>query len=381
MGFLGSVLDLDKTLNSVLGGVGGTGGTGGTLGLLSPVTNLVNNLTGLGGVGGGTGVVSGLLDLDLLNDKGVVQLTLLGQDIIVLPKGGGIIDADLLEGTGLDGLTGGLTGLTGLTNIIELDGLLSDAGLLNLTGLLGDTGILSLDGLLGEVLKLLGVGGDPKDPLDPDGEVDPKEFDHQLIGTANKDTFTIPQASTYVDGKGNIDIANFAASSEGFAFAVGKNAVVFAKGDEMFYMRDVERVNFTEGTLILDTGAGENAGMAYRLYQAAFDRTPDGGGLEFWINYFDTNKGTLNTVSNHFIHSAEFIKTFGTEQTVSNSKFVELMYTHTLGRDYEKAGFDFWVDKLASKSMSRADVLANFSESAENIDRVGESIDNGIWIA
>src|SRR5690348_3765724 len=100
MGLLGSVLDLDKTLNSVLGGVGGTGGTGGTLGLLSPVTNLVNNLTGLGGVGGGTGVVSGLLDLDLLNDKGVVQLTLLGQDIIVLPKGGGIIDADLLEGTG-----------------------------------------------------------------------------------------------------------------------------------------------------------------------------------------------------------------------------------------------------------------------------------------
>ncbi|HTH29323.1 MAG TPA: DUF4214 domain-containing protein, partial [Sphingobium sp.] len=140
-------------------------------------------------------------------------------------------------------------------------------------------------------------------------------------------------------------------------------------------------VNFTEGTLILDTGAGENAGMAYRLYQAAFDRTPDGGGLEFWISYFDGNKGTLNTVSNHFIHSAEFINTFGTEQTVSNARFVELMYTHTLGRDHEQAGFDFWVEKLASKAMSRADVLANFSESAENIERVGEAIDNGIWIA
>ena len=381
-------LDLEKTLSSILGGGGtggstgggtggGTSGTGTGLGLgggvLSPVSNLITNITG----SGTDGLLGGVLDLGLLNDKGVVQLTVLGNDLIVLPNNGGIIHSDLL---GPGGLGGG--GLGGLTQIIELDGLLSDAGLLNLTGLL-DNGVLSLGGLLGEVLKLLSPTGtiDPDDPIDPDGEVDPDAFEHQLIGTSGRDIFTIPTKSTYVDGLGDIDIANFARSAEGMGFAVGRNGVVFADGETVFFMRDVERVSFLEGTLLLDTGAGENAGMAYRIYQAAFNRTPDVDGLAYWLATLDSGAASLSAIANHFIHSPEFILTFGTPETVTNARFVELMYSHTLGRAFDRAGLDFWAERLNSEAFSRADVLAQFTESPENQQRVAEQIDNGIWLA
>lgn len=381
MSILG-ILDLDKTLSSILGGgaSGGTsggssgGGTGSGLGggLLSPVTNLITNITGSGTGGAPTGV----LDLGLLNDKGLVQLTVLGKDLVVLPNNGGIVDAGLL---GPGGLGGGALG--GLTQIIELDGLLSDAGLLNLTGLL-DNGVLSLGGVLGEVLKILSPTGtiDPDNPVGPDGEVDPDAFAHQLIGTSGRDIFTIPAQSTYVDGQGDIDIANFARSAEGMSFAVGRNGVVFADAETVFFMRDVERVSFLEGTLLLDTGVGENAGMAYRLYQAAFNRTPDADGLAYWLGTLDSGAASLSAIANHFIHSTEFIKAYGTPETVSNARFVELMYTHTLGRAFDRAGLDFWSERLDSGALSRADMLAHFTESGENQLRVAEQIDNGIWL-
>lgn len=320
----------------------------------------LKTLTGL--LGSGTGL-SGLTD-------GVIGSNLLGSDTLGL---------DLL-GTDLLG-PGGLGGLGGVTQIIELDGLLSDAGLLNLTGLL-DNGVLSLGGVLGDVLKLLNLGGkrDTPDPIDPNEEVDPNAFKHQLIGTDKRDVFTILTESTYVDGRGEIDIANFARSAEGMGFAVGTNGVLVADETAMFFLRDVERISFLEGTLLLDTGAGENAGMAYRIYQAAFDRKPDSAGLKYWLNELDSGKASFTQIANHFIHSREFISTFGTNDTVSNARFLELMYTHTLGRAFDPAGLTYWLGRLDADAMSRADVLALFAESPENQQRVAEQIDNGIWM-
>jgi hypothetical protein len=379
-------LDLEKSLSSILGGGtggstgggtgGGTSGTGTGVGLgggvLSPVSNLISNITG----SGTDGLLGGVLDLGLLNDKGVVQLTVLGNDLIVLPNNAGIIHSDLL---GPGGLGGG--GLGGLTQIIKLDGLLSDAGLLNLTGLL-DNGVLSLGGLLGEVLKLLSPTGtiDPDDPIDPDGEVDPDAFEHQLIGTSGRDIFTIPTQSTYVDGLGDIDIANFARSAEGMGFAVGRNGVVFADGETVFFMRDVERVSFLEGTLLLDTGAGENAGMAYRIYQAAFNRTPDVDGLAYWLATLDSGAASLSAIADSFIHSPEFVQKYGTTESVSNAEFVGRLYLHTLGRTADTVGFDYWVNRL-DNDLTKGDLLAQFTESPENQQRVAAQIDNGIWLA
>jgi len=51
----------------------------------------------------------------------------------------------------------------------------------------------------------------------------------------------------------------------------------------------IERIQFTDGTLALDESG--NAGQAYRLYQAAFGRTPDTPGLSHNLNLLDGAPG------------------------------------------------------------------------------------------
>lgn len=137
---------------------------------------------------------------------------------------------------------------------------------------------------------------------------------------------------------------------------------------------DVERVQFADGVVALDTAG--IAGQAYRLYQAAFDRTPDADGLKFWIDNMDAGWG-LGHVAANFIGSAEFQSSYG---NLSNVGLVDQLYKNILGRAAEKAGLDFWVDQLDKGTMDRATVLANISESPENVALVAPAIDNGIWL-
>lgn len=148
-------------------------------------------------------------------------------------------------------------------------------------------------------------------------------------------------------------------------------------GVEITTFTDVARLQFEDGTLAFDSEG--NAGQAYRLYQAAFDRDPDIEGLGYWIKHLDASKSDLNAIADSFLHSPEFINTYGTPETVGNAAFVGLLYTHTLGRDYDQSGFNYWVDKLDTAQTNRGDLLAFFSESNENVARVADEIDQGIW--
>ena len=140
---------------------------------------------------------------------------------------------------------------------------------------------------------------------------------------------------------------------------------------------DVERLQYLDGTLALDVGKGENAGSAYRIYQAAFARTPDNDGLKYWIDKVDDGSD-LVSIAKGFIASAEFQSIYGTNP--SNEAFVARLYLNVLGREGEAAGADFWVGELDSGRRDKASVLAGFSESNENISGVSGSIEYGIWI-
>lgn len=122
----------------------------------------------------------------------------------------------------------------------------------------------------------------------------------------------------------------------------------------------VERVMFADSAIAFD--ADGVAGQAYRLYQAAFNRKPDLGGLGFWINQMD-NGMSLNGVADSFIRSDEFKLTYGANLT--NDKFLTLLYNNVLHRNPDPEGFKHWTNVLNSGA-SRSSVLAGFSESAEN---------------
>ena len=142
-------------------------------------------------------------------------------------------------------------------------------------------------------------------------------------------------------------------------------------GDDTLF--SIERLEFTNGTLAFDLDG--TAGQAYRIYQAAFDRTPDVGGLSYWIETLDTGV-SLTSVAADFLGSAEFQQVYG--RNLSDSDFISELYFNVLGRSGETSGVDYWLDEL-DDGVSRASVLANFSESVENVAGVAPSIAGGIW--
>jgi len=117
------------------------------------------------------------------------------------------------------------------------------------------------------------------------------------------------------------------------------------------------------------------AGQAYRIYKAAFDRTPDLTGLGYWIKNMD-NGSSLQSVANGFINSAEFKTLYGTNP--SHESFIAQVYTNVLHRAIDQSGFNFWLSTMQSGANSQAAVLAQFSESPENQAAVIGLIGNGI---
>ena len=72
----------------------------------------------------------------------------------------------------------------------------------------------------------------------------------------------------------------------------------------------------------------ETTASVARLYDAAFDRLPDGGGLLYWKNQVDDGN-SLSTVADSFAFSAEFQNTYG---NLSHQGFVEQLYHNVLDR-------------------------------------------------
>jgi hypothetical protein len=141
--------------------------------------------------------------------------------------------------------------------------------------------------------------------------------------------------------------------------AAGNVTVAGAAGTDA--LQHIDRVLFADRALAFDfAGVG---GQAYRIYQAAFARTPDVGGLGFWINAMD-HGSSLKSVTEGFVASAEFKSLYGANPT--NREIVSKFYENVLHRPGEAAGIDFWVGVLDNKAANVVEVLMGFSESPEN---------------
>lgn len=366
-GGLGGVVD------GLLGG--GSGGSGGG-GLLSGVLGGVLGAgSGNGGVGGG--LVDGLLGGDVLgqllgnglNTDGLLdglarielfeEGALLRLGILPDPDGDGLVDLSLLN------TTGGLVGLDVLDDALGLDLLDTDGdGLINLS-------------LLDVIQINIDLDGDLDGDGVPDDSTDPDDYDVVQMGTARPDQFVIGAEKTYIDGLAGIDTASYGASAAGFTYAVGANGIHLYDGTKVDYLQSVERVKFSDGTLALDTGIGENTGMAYRIYQAAFDREPDVGGLKFWLDKIDSGTD-MHSVASDFLFSREFQQTYG---NLTNQDYIEELYQNILQRAGESAGITYWTQQLNSGSFDRAQVLVGFSESSENVELTGTVIADGVFLA
>lgn len=195
------------------------------------------------------------------------------------------------------------------------------------------------------------------------------------VGTPGNDKFHSSAGTYHTDGGHGIDILQYVGKRANFTVTKsGVSAVVTDKSgaEGVNHLDNFERLVFPDGAIALDVTG--NGGQAYRLYQAAFNRTPDADGLGYWISVLDHGV-SLSTVADGFMNSNEFQNIYGVHPT--NTQLVTRFYENILHRQPEKTGLDYWVGILDSKAASAVQVLASMSESAENQEGVATIIGNG----
>ena len=208
--------------------------------------------------------------------------------------------------------------------------------------------------------------GTPTPPTPPSNTVMGTEGDDRLVPVDGDGT---------IDGRGGRDWVDFGTQGHrgDMVQLQSDGGVQLTHRGAVHTLRSVEEVRFLDGRLVFD--AADPAAQVVRLYEAALDRLPDQGGLNFWIGAVQHGQPLANLAAG-FIGSAEFRSRFG--DMADNGAFVDQLYLNVLNRAGEAEGRQFWVNSMNS-GMGRADVLVAFSESAENKAGTAALVQNGIW--
>ncbi|HEU4851388.1 MAG TPA: DUF4214 domain-containing protein [Telluria sp.] len=194
---------------------------------------------------------------------------------------------------------------------------------------------------------------------------------------------------TYAGGKGE-DVVYSGKGNDSIDAGEGRDIVIYS-GDRAGYtitrteaglavsgaqgndtLVQVERVYFADKAVAF--GSEELVGQAYRLYEAAFDRTPDLFGLGFWIAAMENGVSQL-AVANEFVNSQEFRQMYS---GLTNAELVDKLYKNILDRQGDLSGISHWTGVLDSHAATVAEVLAGFSQSGEFIAKLAGVIENGV---
>ena len=165
----------------------------------------------------------------------------------------------------------------------------------------------------------------------------------------------------YNRGNGKFEIE----TSTGFDDLTGISTLTFTQGTSN--TDDDKTLNIIDdikGTFDQITGKEDQTGQMFRFYNAAFARFPDADGLRYWIDMYSSGANTIRQVAASFLGSEEFAERYGAN--VSDSKYIDTLYTNVLGRLPDAEGKEYWMGRLTSGAETRAEALLGFAESDEN---------------
>jgi hypothetical protein len=202
--------------------------------------------------------------------------------------------------------------------------------------------------------------------------------DDTMTGNVGNDHFYGLGGNDTIDGGFGYDTAFYQGARADYTGAFNNGTLTLtdsvAGRDGVDSVKNVERISFTDSTIAFDING--DAGQAYRLYQAAFDRTPDQPGVSFWTARLDHGQ-PLQQVAQEFLNSAEFQEKYGA--SLSDHAFTNALYENVLDRSADASGLAYW-DNAMAQGATRAQMLASFSESAENHAKVDSHLANGILL-
>ena len=142
-----------------------------------------------------------------------------------------------------------------------------------------------------------------------------------------------------------------------------------ANGNGTDTLIDMELLDFDTGTFSLNqfggtTGLSEqNFESFIELYIAYFNRAPDAVGLNFWGTAF-ANGTSLEEMATLFINQDETLAAY--PAGTSNSVFAETVFENVLGRTPDQGGLDFWVGALDAGDVSRDQFILEVLRGAKS---------------
>ena len=197
-----------------------------------------------------------------------------------------------------------------------------------------------------------------------------------FIGSYSSDEFYGYTGNDTFNGEGGRDTVVYEGTKNSISISANETSYLVSTLGKVDTLNSIERISMSDGSeLALDVRAGENAGSAYRLYQAAFDRKPDTTGLNYWTKDLDAGN-SIQQVAKSFVDSAEFK---ALNPSSDQNALINNFYLHVLHRDADATGLQYWKGEM-NKGMTASEVLVSFSESQENINNVAPKLGGGVWL-
>lgn len=193
-----------------------------------------------------------------------------------------------------------------------------------------------------------------------------------LYGFGGNDRLIGGAGNDILNGGNGLDTAVFSGARSAYQLQSGNTQISGPDGVDTLI--SIERLQFDDMTLALDIDG--NAGQAYRLYQAAFDRKPDSAGLKYWVSEIDRGV-SLQTAASAFTQSAEFVALYGSTSPAADV-LIEKMYLNVMHRASDAGGYNYWMGKFQTGEVNKNSLLELFADSAENKANVIGVIQNGI---
>ena len=227
----------------------------------------------------------------------------------------------------------------------------------------------------------LGIPTDPQPPAATAGADDivgtaDSEF---LAALAGNDTIAPGLGNDTVDAGTGTDVVVYLATRPTVTLSRNTDGSVQVTGNAIGSDKliGVERLDLADGDFVFDV-AGSQSAVVYRLYQAAFARTPDEGGFRYWADAADLYGISPLALAREFRIAPEFIQKYGAN--VSDYDYTYNMYRNVLGREPDTGGIDYWTGQVTNGVVSRDQLLIEFSESAENKSLTQSNTEVGFWV-
>lgn len=211
------------------------------------------------------------------------------------------------------------------------------------------------------------------------------------------DTVTGGQGNDTLSGGDGTDTAGYSGDQDSYTLQITPGGIILDDRrdgeDGTDTLSEFEFLDFAQGSFF-DTGNGsltlfdleqfadfatltpEDFRTFVEIYIAYFDRAPDAVGLFFWGSVLAKGARTVEQIADAFFSQPETQTTY--PDLSDNTAFASSVYQNVLGRDFDQAGLDFWVDLLDREVITQGRFILDI---LEGVDAAPQSTDSAETVA